>query len=299
MAGFARINIEAQAWGDLRFAKLARYLNLADHEHALIKCARLWSWQTENYSPDRPTYVVDADTVDAALGIRDSAPAMVKADLAEEVPDGFRICGSAGRIEWLWGNRTARNRRPPHRRVSPDRSGDLSTDLSTAPSSSLFSLSTEEEDHVRGAVAPPDAETSRIEKTAKAAAARQRAEQVRAEKIARMPARAWKAADYMRDLVLAEHPGAVIGSRDWTDRTFRFRWADSIRVMVERDGRTYEQIAEALDWLFRRQPAGPHRYIVQSPDALREKWDRIEANRRNKETAAPQGSGPIRKVRDL
>jgi hypothetical protein len=97
----APVRIEAEAWSDLRFTTLARLLGLADLEHALIKTARIWSWQTEHYTPERPTYVVDSEIAESALG-PGGAAARVRARLAEEVPDGLRIHGSVGRIEWLW-----------------------------------------------------------------------------------------------------------------------------------------------------------------------------------------------------
>lgn len=113
----APVRIEAEAWSDLRFATLARLMGFADLDHALIKCSRIWSWQTEHYTPDEPTYVVDADLIESALGLGGAA-AMVRARLAEEVPTeagtyagskpgGFRIRGSRGRIEWLWQRREA------------------------------------------------------------------------------------------------------------------------------------------------------------------------------------------------
>lgn len=102
----APVRIEASAWGDLRFATLARLCGFADAEHALIKVAKIWSWQTEHYRPDAPTYVVDPELVESALG-PGGAGHMVRARLAEEGPDGLRIRGSEGRIEWLWKNRQA------------------------------------------------------------------------------------------------------------------------------------------------------------------------------------------------
>jgi hypothetical protein len=100
----ARISIEAGAWTDPRFAMLARYLGLADAEHALIRCARVWAWQTERFTPDVPTYVVTAELLETLMG--PGAPAaLVRADLAEELPEGFRIRGSEGRIEWLANRR--------------------------------------------------------------------------------------------------------------------------------------------------------------------------------------------------
>ncbi len=105
----APVRIDAEAWSDLRFATLARILGYTDRDLALVKVARIWSWQTEHYTPDAPTYVVDQDTVDSALG-DGGAVALVRARLAEEVPDGYRIRGSEGRIEWLWHRRKASKR---------------------------------------------------------------------------------------------------------------------------------------------------------------------------------------------
>lgn len=103
----APVRIEAEAWTDLRFATLARLLGLADADHALIRTARLWSWQAEHFTPEAPTYVVDLDTIESALGAGGAAAALVRSRLAEEVPDGFRIRGARGRIEWLHQRREA------------------------------------------------------------------------------------------------------------------------------------------------------------------------------------------------
>ena len=102
----APVRIEAEAWSDLRFATLARLLGMADSDHALIRSARIWSWQAEHYTPEAPTYVVDADLIESALG-PGGAAAMVRAKLAEAEPGGFRIRGARGRIEWLWQRRQA------------------------------------------------------------------------------------------------------------------------------------------------------------------------------------------------
>lgn len=102
----APVRIDAAAWGDLRFATLARLCGFADLEHGLIKCARIWSWQTEHYTEERPTHVVDVDTIESVLGPNGAAH-LVRAKLAEETPDGFRIRGSLGRIEWLLKKREA------------------------------------------------------------------------------------------------------------------------------------------------------------------------------------------------
>lgn len=100
----APVRIEAKAWSDLRFATVARLMGFADLEHGLIKVSRIWSWQTEHFTPERPTYVVDQSVVDAALGLGGAA-AVVRAQLAEETPDGLRMRGTHGRIEWLYQRR--------------------------------------------------------------------------------------------------------------------------------------------------------------------------------------------------
>lgn len=95
----APVRIEARAWTDIRFAKLARYLGLTDPDFALIKVARLWSWQTEHYTQDSPTYCVSQDDIEAVLG-DGGAAALVRAGLATETPEGYRIHGTEGQIEW-------------------------------------------------------------------------------------------------------------------------------------------------------------------------------------------------------
>lgn len=102
----APVRIEASDWGELKYATLARLMGFADADHALVKVARIRAWQTEHYTPEAPTYVVDPDIVESALGTGGAA-ALVRAKLAEEHPDGLHILESEGRIEWLWQRRQA------------------------------------------------------------------------------------------------------------------------------------------------------------------------------------------------
>lgn len=95
----APVRIEARAWNDIRFRTLARLLGMADPDHALIKVARLWSWQTENYTPENPTYAIDRDTIESILG-EGGPEALVRAKLASETPGGWRMHGTEGQIEW-------------------------------------------------------------------------------------------------------------------------------------------------------------------------------------------------------
>lgn len=104
-----------------------------------------------------------------------------------------------------------------------------------------------------------------------------------ADKAALVPIRAWRAADYLRGQILAEDPKAAVGRQPWADDVqsgWRLGWANEIRLMVERDARTYEEIAETMKFVFYEQSPG-HKFVVQSPGALRDKWDRIQAVRRN------------------
>lgn len=105
----APVRIEARAWNDIRFRTLARLLGMSDPDLALIKVARLWSWETENYHPDRPTYVLDRDTIESVLG-PDGPEALVRAQLAEATTEGWRMKGTEGQIEWRYGLAEKRQR---------------------------------------------------------------------------------------------------------------------------------------------------------------------------------------------
>jgi hypothetical protein len=110
VSNLANVTILARAWSDLRFVRLARFLELGHAADALARCARLWAYQTSLFTPAAPTYAVDADTIEDAIGVQGAAGALVRADLAEEVPgpDGrtiYRVKGTAGMIEWLANRR--------------------------------------------------------------------------------------------------------------------------------------------------------------------------------------------------
>lgn len=74
----------------------------------------------------------------------------------------------------------------------------------------------------------------------------------------------------------------------------RLKWADEIRLIVDRDKRTYNEIWETMEWLMFKQPpklgAG---FIVESPSALREKWGAIwgfiQEGRRRPQSQVGQG----------
>ena len=137
---------------------------------------------------------------------------------------------------------------------------------------------------------------------------------------AKIPERAWAAADYLRSRVLIENPAAMVGTRPWEyghrwtagagehigdgSRTgLRLSWADKFRLFhaalvkalrnadpKATDEVAWEQIARTVHWLFHKQPAEP-RFIVECPDSLRDKWDNIQKNIANQRRAAEQPRG--------
>lgn len=146
----ASVRIEAKAYTDPNFGILAGILGLADNLHALIKVSQIWAWQTEEYSPDEPTYVVPVEIVEHFLG-RGAGEALVRSRLAYSEPTGFRMRGSEGRIEWLWakrenGKRGGRPRQSARQRNednNPEPTGLDSVDLSQTycePTSNPLSL---------------------------------------------------------------------------------------------------------------------------------------------------------------
>lgn len=103
---------------------------------------------------------------------------------------------------------------------------------------------------------------------------------------ARLHPRSWQGADYFRSLLLREQPGNAIRKKPWGgERGLRLKWAEGLNRIANLDGREWDDIAETIKWLFEKQASGTHRFVVHSPDSLREKWDRIAAFR-----ARPSGT---------
>ena len=103
----ARVNLEAEVWGDHRFAHLERLLGYpACKGHlAIARMAIVWGWQVEHYTPEAPCFHVPEDVLEMALEVdgERAVAALVRARLAEETPDGVRIKGSSHEATgWLW-----------------------------------------------------------------------------------------------------------------------------------------------------------------------------------------------------
>ena len=91
----ARVSIENDAFGDIRYETLARSCGLADADHARGKMARIWRQCTTERR-----YVLSAEDVESVLG-ENGVDALERARLGEKVDGGIRIRGTKGRIEWL------------------------------------------------------------------------------------------------------------------------------------------------------------------------------------------------------
>jgi hypothetical protein len=107
---------------------------------------------------------------------------------------------------------------------------------------------------------------------------KRRQEETRQEKRqeSRPPAEAFVFADELRRLVLEAQPTNALAGKPWGENGARLAWAKAIDAMHRRDARAWADIPPVLDWLFHRQ-VGDAKFVVHSPDALREKWDRIAA----------------------
>jgi hypothetical protein len=91
----ASVRIEDEAFSDLRYAILAKACQLADADHAIGKCARIWRQCTQQQK-----HVLSESFIVAVLG-ENGVQGLIDAQLAERVEGGLRIRGTEGRIEWL------------------------------------------------------------------------------------------------------------------------------------------------------------------------------------------------------
>lgn len=91
----ASVRIENEAFSDRRYDRLAKLAGLADADHARGKMAVVWRQCTIEQR-----HTLDEDTIRDILG-DDGPEALVSSRLGERTPEGIRIKGTSGRIEWL------------------------------------------------------------------------------------------------------------------------------------------------------------------------------------------------------
>lgn len=139
----APVRLEAEFFDDPSIDALATILGYEDRDTAAGKLARLFSWQTEKYTAERPTYAVPRSTLIGIFGAR-GPEAMVEAGLATLQTDGlYKIHGSdkpngrtpgKTRVNWLWLERQAQAERGRKRAASAgDGARDQGRFTSAAP----------------------------------------------------------------------------------------------------------------------------------------------------------------------
>lgn len=96
------------------------------------------------------------------------------------------------------------------------------------------------------------------------------------------------AADELRDAIVQQQPKHRL-AKGWT-ATARRKWAAELDAMHRRDNRDWGDVSDVIHWVFHGQRSD-FPFVVQSPSALAEKWDRIDAAKRRPARPAPSHSG--------
>lgn len=155
------VRIEACAWIDGRNKHLARLLGLADADHALIKVARIWGWQTmETAKRGSPVVHAPEWVIENELGPC-GVEALLKTGLAQQEPDGIYMSGTRkpGRIDWLLKNklRGSSGGRPPK----------LEVPANLPPTEALDACATGDDGTESGQIDTPDAQVCTEHDTSK------------------------------------------------------------------------------------------------------------------------------------
>jgi hypothetical protein len=105
---------------------------------------------------------------------------------------------------------------------------------------------------------------------------------------------AWVAADTLRKLVLRDQPSNQLARKPWSEEKTgtRLEWADEFRLLFDVDKRSPEELGLLLRWVFNGQTADA-KFEVESPKAVRKKWDRITKQMaRERERKGPRPADP-------
>lgn len=96
-----------------------------------------------------------------------------------------------------------------------------------------------------------------------------------------LPLEAVALADRLRERILANKPDTRLAQKSVA------RWANTFRLMLERDGRQAERVAAVIDWC---QADNFWRSNILSADKLREKFDRLELQMQSRGTQRPSAT---------
>ena len=272
-----RVNIDSSVPSDPRFQRLAWETKL-DLRHAVGCCYFVWlaCYQRRTCSMS----IVD---VDVAANHPGFAHAMVACDLARSRgPERVIIAGVRERIKYLkrqseLGRRGGKTKARNRLKASSERLANATANAKRTPSEPP-SLPPDLAPDL--ALAPDQAPDLTVRgDTADIKRARARIEP---------PAEAYGLADHLRAQVLQEQPGNRLRQQPWPGAR-RDAWARTLDLAHRRDGRSWDELREAIDWVFAQ--VGDIRFVVHSPAALREKFDRVQA-------AITRSRAPSRRVRD-
>lgn len=88
----------------------------------------------------------------------------------------------------------------------------------------------------------------------------------------------------MRARIMRYQPSNVVGTKKWDGQSgARLSWAHVFDLMARIDKRGWMEISEVIRWLFPDDSADPvhapgiSKFVILSPDSLREKWDNVRA----------------------
>lgn len=89
------------------------------------------------------------------------------------------------------------------------------------------------------------------------------------------PVEAERLADLLRQQLVAQKPDHAL-SKEAKWKTTRPTWSRDLGALLRTDGRSAARAAQLIRWVFGDQGGSEYRFVIESPKALRVKWDRVE-----------------------
>jgi hypothetical protein len=81
---------------------------------------------------------------------------------------------------------------------------------------------------------------------------------------------------FLRDLLVAEKPDHALSRAEGWTAARQAKWGRVCDLILGRDARSLSRAKEILTWVFGDQGGAECRFVVESPDALRRKWDKLD-----------------------
>lgn len=271
----APVRVEDRVWSDPRVELLGALLGVPQEfaiEVAVSRLVKLWGFCT-----DRGAHVLPERLVTTILRSEAGADALIDADLGERTDGGIYVRGTRGRIEWLEKKRAAA------RKGAESRWGNGGRDSETGATGNATSDA--------GGMPPgedpacPLAPAPVREHPPKSPQGDSQSKPKRQPKPLHPKASAL--AEHLRGAILAEKPDHALGKPSgWTDKR-RKSWEKTCHHVLATDGRSFGRACELVDWVFGDQGGSEARFVVESPKALRDKWDKIETAMQRKGGGSP------------